>query len=48
MTQVELRFFETIPAYMGQLVSEIAKLNLRVKELTDKVNELKNNEKDNL
>lgn len=47
MTQVELRFFETMPAYMGQLVSEIAKLNLRVKELTDKVNELKSIEKQN-
>ena len=45
MTQAELRFLETMPTYMGQLVSEIEKLNLRVKELTDKVEELKNNEK---
>lgn len=45
MTQLEQRFLETIPTYMRQLVSELAKLNLQVKELTDKVNELKNNEK---
>ena len=45
MTQIELRFFETMPTYMRQLVTEIAKLNLQVKELTDKVNKLKNNEK---
>ena len=45
MTQLEQRFLATIPTYMRQLVSEIAKLNLQVKELTDKVNELKNNEK---
>ena len=45
MTQLEQRFLETIPTYMRHLVSEIAKLNLQVKELTDKVNELKNNEK---
>lgn len=45
MTQAELRFLETMPTYMGQLVSEIEKLNLRVKELTDKVDQLKNNEK---
>lgn len=45
MTQLEQRFLGTMPTYMRQLVSEIAKLNLQVKELTDKVNELKNNEK---
>lgn len=45
MTQAELRFLETMPTYMGQLVSEIMILNIRVKELTEKVDKLKNNEK---
>ena len=42
MTQAELHYFERVPQFLMQLVTEIKNLNKEIAELKEEIKEIKN------